>query len=178
MAEPATATPVAPSFYRDMAGTTHRLALPEIAVQGIPDDERVWVPQAPGVWFRPLMLNRMAGQWCNLLRVRRSGILSRHLHPNPVHGFVLRGRWHYLEHDWVADTGAYVFEPPGEIHTLVVPGDVDEMITFFNITGSMVYLDEAHRHTGYEDVFTKIDMCRAHYAACGLGADYVDRFVR
>ena len=31
---------------------------PEIAVQAIPDDERVWVPQAPGVWFRPLLAAR------------------------------------------------------------------------------------------------------------------------
>ena len=27
----------------------------------------------PNVWFRPLMLNTLAGQWCNLLRVRRAG---------------------------------------------------------------------------------------------------------
>ncbi|MEP6657659.1 MAG: cupin, partial [Betaproteobacteria bacterium] len=29
-----------------------------------------------------------------------------------------------------------------------------------------------------EDVWTKIDMCRAHYAANGLGVAYVDQFVR
>ncbi len=52
------------------------------------------------------------------------------------------------------------------------------MITFFNIQGSMVYLDEQNKHVGYEDVFTKIDMCRAHYESVGLGADYVDQFVR
>ena len=42
----------------------------------------------------------------------------------------------------------------------------------------MVYLDENNKHVGYEDVFTKIDMCRAHYEASGLGRDYVDQFVR
>ena len=52
------------------------------------------------------------------------------------------------------------------------------MITFFNISGCMYYVDEEGRHTGFEDVFTKIDMCRAHYAAVGLGADYVDQFIR
>ena len=31
---------------------------------------------------------------------------------------------------------------------------------------------------GYEDVFSKIDLCRAHYEACGLGADYTDQFIR
>mgnify|MGYP007054667783 FL=1 len=53
-----------------------------------------------------------------------------------------------------------------------------EMITFFNIAGAMVYVDEQGNHTGYEDVFTKIKMCRDHYVACGLGEAYVDQFVR
>jgi 2,4'-dihydroxyacetophenone dioxygenase len=165
-------------MYKTMVGSVHPSASAEIAVAAIPEDERVWVPQADGVWFRPLMLNTLAGQWCNLLRVRRAGVLSRHLHPNPVHGFVLKGRWRYLEHDWVAETGSYVFEPPGEVHTLTVPDDVEEMMTFFNITGSMIYLDAENRHVGYEDVFTKIDMCRAHYVSVGLGSDYVDQFIR
>ena len=159
---------------------------PEIAVQAIPDDERVWVPQAPLVWFRPLLLNTVTGSWCNLLRVRKAGVLSRHIHPSWVTGYVIRGAWRYLEHDWVARAGSFVYEPPGEIHTLVVDevataaGDPDagEMITFFNIHGAMVYVDEEGRHTGYEDVFTKIEMCRRHYEAVGLGGGYVDQFVR
>ena len=91
---------------------------------------------------------------------------------------MLKGRWHYLEHDWVATEGAYVFEPPGETHTLVVPDDVEEMITFFQVNGIMYYVDAWGKPLGFEDVFTKIDMCRAHYAQVGLGADYVDQFIR
>jgi 2,4'-dihydroxyacetophenone dioxygenase len=53
-----------------------------------------------------------------------------------------------------------------------------EMITFFNIHGAMVYVDEQGKVTGYEDVLTKIEMCRKHYAECGLGADYVEQFIR
>ncbi len=160
---------------------------PEIAVQAVPDDERVWVPQAPNIWFRPLLFNTtthnhgdLAGSWCNLLRVRKSGVLSRHIHPSWVTGYVIKGAWRYLEHDWVAREGSFVYEPPGEIHTLVVDevAGEQEMITQFNIHGAMVYLDEEGNHTGYEDVFTKIDMCRKHYAEVGLGADYVDQFIR
>lgn len=153
---------------------------PEIAQQAIPDDERVWVPQAPDVWFRPLLLNTVTGSWCNLLRVRKSGVLSRHIHPSWVTGLVLKGAWRYLEHDWVAREGSFVYEPPGEIHTLVVDevADAPEMITFFNIHGAMVYVDEQGAATGYEDVFTKIAMCRRHYEACGLGAGFVDQYVR
>jgi 2,4'-dihydroxyacetophenone dioxygenase len=154
---------------------------PEIAIAAIPDDERVWVPQAPLVWFRPLLLNTVTGQWCNLLRVRKAGVLSRHIHPSIVVGYVIKGAWRYLEHDWVARQGSFVYEPPGEIHTLVVDeqtGEDVEMITFFNISGAMVYVDEQGRQTGYEDVFTKIEMCRRHYVEVGLGAGYVDQFVR
>jgi quercetin dioxygenase-like cupin family protein len=151
---------------------------PEIVAHAIPEDEREWVPQAPDVWFRPLLLNTVTGGWCNLLRVRKSGVLSRHRHPMVVVGYVIKGKWFYREHDWVANTGDFVYEPPGEIHTLEVPADCDEMITFFNISGAMIYLDEQGHQTGYEDVFSKIDLCRAHYASNGLGADFVDRFIR
>jgi 2,4'-dihydroxyacetophenone dioxygenase len=157
---------------------THPLSIPEIVCRGVPEDERVWVPQAPNVHFRPLMLNRVTGNWCNLLRVRKSGILSRHRHPGPVHGWVVKGSWRYLEHSWTAQEGSYVFEPPGETHTLVVDDDVPEMITFFNISGGMYYVDEFGNNTGFEDVFTKIDMCRAHYEKVGLGAQFVDQFIR
>lgn len=151
---------------------------PELAVAAIPVDERVWVPQAPDVWFRPLLLNTVSGGWCNLLRVRKSGVLSRHRHPMMVVGYVIKGKWFYREHDWVATEGSFVYEPPGEVHTLEVPADCAEMITFFNIQGAMIYLNDANEQTGYEDVWTKIEMCRAHYAANGLGAEYVDQFVR
>jgi quercetin dioxygenase-like cupin family protein len=161
--------------------TQHPGIQPEIAIAAIPDDERVWVPQAPLVWFRPLLLNTVTGQWCNLLRVRKAGVLSRHIHPSIVVGYVIKGAWRYLEHDWVARQGSFVYEPPGEIHTLVVDehsGGDTEMITFFNNSGAMVYVDEQGRQTGYEDVFTKIEMCRRHYVEVGLGAGYIDQFVR
>ena len=33
----------------------------EIVQKAIPDDERIWVPQASGVHFRPLMMNTVTG---------------------------------------------------------------------------------------------------------------------
>ena len=57
-------------------------AATEIVVpSALPEDERVWVPQMENVWFRPLCLNAGQGYWINLLRVRKSGVLSRHRHP-------------------------------------------------------------------------------------------------
>ena len=151
---------------------------PEIVTLAVPEDERVWVPQAKDVWFRPLMLNTVAGGWFNLLRVRKSGVLSRHRHPMAVYGYVIKGSWRYLEHDWIAQEGGFVYEPPGEVHTLTVDEGVTEMITMFNVNGAMIYVDEKGDTVGYEDVFTKIEMCRKHYEAVGLGAGYVDQFIR
>jgi len=60
----------------------------------------------------------------------------------------------------------------------MVDANTADMITLFNVSGAMIYLDEKGRQTGYEDVFTKIEMCRKHYQRVGLGATYVDRFIR
>jgi quercetin dioxygenase-like cupin family protein len=144
----------------------------------IPTDPRVWVPQATNVWFRPLMLNRTSGGWLNLLKVTRAGVLSRHVHPAPVHGLVLEGSWRYLEHDWVARKGMYVFEPPGEIHTLTVDDDCPEMQTVFVICGPVLYIDDHDQVVHVEDNIGLIELCRHSYEESGLGADYVDQFIR
>lgn len=157
---------------------SHGFQIGDMAIMALPTDERLWVPQAPNVWFRPLILNTVNGEWTNLLRVRKSGVLSRHLHPAPVHGYVIKGSWRYLEHAWVARAGMYVFEPPGEIHTLVVDEDVEEMITFFHVSAALIYFDEAGNPCGHDDVHTKINMCRKHFIEVGLGADFVNQFVR
>jgi hypothetical protein len=56
-------------------------------------DERAWVPQSLNIAFRPLILNVSQGYDINILRVRASGVLSRHRHSGPVHALTLRGRW-------------------------------------------------------------------------------------
>lgn len=137
--------------------------VPDLVIEGALDleaDDRLWVQQSADVAFRPLLLSVTHGYFVNLLRVRRSGVLSRHRHAGPVHSFTLRGRWHYLEHDWFAEQGGYAFEPPGETHTLVVPEGIDEMITLFHVTGGYVYVDPDGCATGYEDVSTKLAAAR------------------
>ena len=38
----------------------------------------------------------------------------------------MRGHWRYLEHDWVAKPGTFIYEPAGEAHTLVITEDSPE----------------------------------------------------
>ena len=142
-------------------------------------DEREWVPQAPGIAFKPLILSVSQGYYVNILRVSGcSGMLSRHRHTGPVHGITLRGKWRYLEHDWVASPGDYVFEPPGENHTLAILEGVPEMTTLFHVTGGYIYVDPYGEALEYEDVFTKLTYAGRHYQAVGLGQDYVKKFIR
>ncbi|OLM15913.1 MULTISPECIES: 2,4'-dihydroxyacetophenone dioxygenase family protein [unclassified Pseudonocardia] len=144
-------------------------------------DERLWVPQgehSPGVEFRPLMFQPGEGKFVNLLRVRRQGVVSRHRHAGAVQAFTLRGRWHYLEYDWWSEEGSFAFEPPGDVHTLEVPSDCQEMITLFITTGAYIYVDADFRMLGIEDVFSKIDKTREHYRDVGLDVALVDDLIR
>ena len=148
---------------------------------GVDDDvdPRVWVPQTDRLSFRPLCLCTSQGYYVNLLKFAGGGVLGRHRHSSPVHALTLRGSWGYLEHDWHARPGTYVYEPPGETHTLVVDEGCDEMIALFHVTGSLMYVSEGTGEvTGYDDVFTKLEMARRWYEECGLGRDYADRLIR
>ncbi|WP_045023648.1 2,4'-dihydroxyacetophenone dioxygenase family protein [Agrobacterium arsenijevicii] len=137
-----------------------------------------WIPQDENVWFKPLLLSVSQGFYVNLLRVRKSGVLSRHRHSGPVHAWTLRGAWHYLEHEWVAREGDYAFEPPGETHTLVVPAEVEEMITLFHVTGGYTYVDTIGNALGYEDVFTKLENVKKHHEAIGKSENDLALLIR
>ena len=152
---------------------------PDIVINDVlTSDENLWAPVGDGIWSRPLQLNVTGGFYTHVLRVKRSGLLQRHRHSGMVQAYVIKGRWYYLEHDWVAEEGSYIFEPPGETHTLTVPDDCQDMLTLFTVQGALMYVDPEGNATGYDDVFTRIEKYRAHFEAVGLGADYVKRFMR
>ena len=97
-----------------------------------------------------------------------------------MHALILKGSTKYREHEWHAHPGTYVFEPPGETHTLIVDSDCTEMVALFHVTGSLLYVDETNNDKliGYDDVFTKLEKARNWYEQCGLGAEYADQFIR
>ena len=142
-----------------------------------PEDDRLWVPIGPGRWSRPLCLNVSQGYWVHFIKVTEPGIISRHRHPAPVHGFVVEGKWRYLERNWEATAGSYLYEPPGDVHTLVVD-EGNEMIMLFHNTGALLYCDEDGIITGTSDVFDRINTARNHFEEVGLGADFVKNFIR
>jgi 2,4'-dihydroxyacetophenone dioxygenase len=120
------------------------------------DPEAVpWVPQAEGVFFRPLRICPREGRWTNLLRVTKRGTINLHRHLAAVEAWVIAGEWRYLERDWVARPGTYVFEPPGDIHTLVNTGET-EMVTLFSMHGPIEYIGANGETTFTETAETKL----------------------
>jgi hypothetical protein len=134
---------------------TESSALPDRVINV---DEIPWVPQGERVWFKPLRFDLATGRWINLLKVQGSGRVNRHRHTGgQVIGYCTKGSWHYLERDWVARPGTLVYEPPGDIHTLVVDEGVEEMQTLFILEGTVQYLDDSDNLIYQDDVFSKLE---------------------
>ncbi|NIQ95764.1 MAG: 2,4-dihydroxyacetophenone dioxygenase, partial [Desulfuromonadales bacterium] len=90
----------------------------------------------------------------------------------------ISGKWAYLEHEWTATAGDFIFETPGESHTLVAYDHPDPMKVFFVVSGPLMWLDENGETVGHFDVFDYMKLARDHYDAVGIGADYVDTLIR
>jgi quercetin dioxygenase-like cupin family protein len=163
--------------------TMKRIPLPEHAVQEIffntdEDDERVWMPISDGVWSRPMMFNTLQGAWVTLLKAEGTGVVSRHRHPAPVTGYTLEGAWGYLEHEWTARPGSFLFEPAGETHTLVVDPEVGHMKCLFHNFGPLIYVDGEGNQIGYDDVFTRLERFKKYYKSNGLGEKFLTDLIR
>lgn len=145
------------------------------------DDERLWVPYAEGVWFQPCHFNVTSGGFSVIAKALPGSIIGTHYHVGTVQAYTLRGHWRYLEHDWTARPGTFVFEPAGGQHTLVIPEDSPgPMVTLFIVTGAQIYMDNAAegRFGSYEDGFTMLEMSRRHYRAVGLDPALLDARIR
>lgn len=169
-------------FWRGMKPVPHVFrpdAVPEAYVANAPtDDDRYYAPLSETVGTRPLWISPGQNRWCDVLMSRGAGLVNRHYHPQQVFAYTISGKWGYLEHDWVATAGDFVYEAPGESHTLVAYESEEPMRVTFNVTGPLMWLDEEGKVTGTFDVFDYIAVCKEHYEKVGLGADYIDRLYR
>lgn len=141
------------------------------------NDTKRWVPLRDGVAFRPFLFDVANGGWSSILKIAPGKQLACHYHTQPVYGYTIEGSWRYLEHDWIANAGTFIYEPPGEMHTLVAH-ETKGMTTFFVTRGSLIYTDAAGRQSGYEDVFSRLALARAHWAEQGLDAAELDGMMR
>jgi len=146
-----------------------------------PDDERLWVPYADGVWFQPCHFNVTTGGFSLVLKGLPGAAVGVHYHIGTVRGYTMRGYWRYLEHDWIAKPGTFIYEPAGEAHTLVVLKDSPEpAVIFFVVEAGLIYLDKPTdgNFAAYEDGFSALELCRKHYRESGLDVKQLDLLIR
>lgn len=116
-----------------------------------------------------------------MLKALPGAKLGVHYHVGTVHGYTLRGHWRYLEHDWIAKPGTFIYEPAGEAHTLVVTDDSPApALILFIVEGGLIYLDKPANggFAAYEDGFTILDLCRKYYLEAGLDVRELESLIR
>jgi hypothetical protein len=91
--------------------------------------------------------------------------LPRHLHTGSVFAQTFSGAWRYLEYDWVARPGAYVYEPPGTEHTLYAE---EATVAMFIAQGSFIWYDDDGRMAKHQDATSTLADVQAALAADGL----------
>lgn len=146
--------------------------------QAVAEDPRYYVPFSETVSSRPLWISPARNMWCDILCADGAGLVNRHYHPHQVFAYTISGKWGYLEHDWTATAGDFVYESPGEGHTLVAYAHEEPMRVFFIVQGPLIWLDDVGNSVGHFDVHDYIALCRKHYEAVGLGAGLVDTLFR
>ena len=141
-------------------------------------DERYFVPITDTVSSKPLWISPARNMWADVLMAKSAGLVNRHYHPHQIFAYTISGKWGYLEHDWTATAGDFVYESPGEGHTLVAYESGEPMKVFFVVQGPLVWLDENGNGVGHYDVHDYIAAARAHYARVGIEAGYLDTLFR
>lgn len=170
-------------FWRDLKPITKVFqpdAAPEVYIPNVSslEDMRYFVPLSETVSSRPIWISPTQNRWADMLHSSGPGLVNRHYHPHQVFAYTISGKWGYLEHDWIATAGDFVYETPGEGHTLVAYESDEPMLVHFNVTGPLIWLDEDGNALDFFDVHNYIAMCREHYEKVGIGADYVDTLFR
>jgi hypothetical protein len=134
--------------------------------QHVGEDQVPWVPNLayPGTSMRLLQADERAGVYAMAGRMAPGLAVGTHLHSGAVHMFTMSGAWRYLEHEYINHAGSYLYEPPGSVHTLVVPEDNTEFTETLSIVyGTTKYLDADGSVIAVSDAGK---MLRSYYESC------------
>ena len=109
-----------------------------------------FTPYSEDVKIKLLRVDPVSGQLCVILSAPGGTGLGVHKHYGSVILYTIKGAWRYLEHDWVARAGDFVYETAGSSHTfLVEPGETTE--AFIIVEGALEFIDEQGNTIAIED---------------------------
>lgn len=129
-----------------------------------------WVPFDEGevnCHFKPLRFDLSTGTWTYLFKIKNNKVLTRHRHSGgSVIGYNIQGQWRYEGRNWIAKPGTFIFEPPGDIHTLIT--EDEEVITLFILGGTLQYFDNNNSVIGQDDIYTVLKKYRDYCNEMGI----------
>ena len=102
---------------------------PDAISSHLNQDDLPWAQWGEGVEAKMLRVSRETGTWVIINRFAPGTRIPTHHHDGAVHAYTLKGRWHYLEYDFVASPGSFIFEQAGSTHTLEALADSEEPVT-------------------------------------------------
>jgi 2,4'-dihydroxyacetophenone dioxygenase len=107
-------------------------------------DKYPWIPFSPYsdiVFIKVLKVEPISGTFVTLLKAPAGIRLPKHHHCGTVMVYTIKGTWKYIEHDWTATPGSFVYETAASVHTPIVVGD-SEVITLNIQVGDSLYMDD------------------------------------
>lgn len=132
---------------------------------GMTEEESPWVPFGENAAIRHLAFDVRHNIFSNILWVKAKGVVGTHKHRGTVTMVCLEGSVRYLEYDWVATPGAFIYETPGLVHTLVT--DHPEGVKLFGwLQGPIEFYDDRGNFAQTLDVWWFMNhyesYCREH----------------
>ena len=85
----------------------------------IAEKDSPWVPFGDNAAIKHLLFDTRHNIYSNILWLKGPGVVGTHKHRGYVVMMCLEGSAHYLEYSWLATPGSFIYETPGEAHTLV-----------------------------------------------------------
>jgi hypothetical protein len=152
-----------PEIHREVI---RRHAVPGTFV-GSSEQESPWVAFGPNAAIRHLAFDVRHNIFSNVLWVKSKGVIGTHKHRGTVVMMCLEGSVRYLEYDWVAHPGDFIYETPGLTHTLV--SDDPKGVKLFGwLQGPIEFYDERGNFVETLDVWWFINHYETHCREHGV----------
>jgi quercetin dioxygenase-like cupin family protein len=130
--------------------TTDMKALETLHLDSSALPEVPFIPYSEDVKIKLLRIDRASGQLCLILKGPPGARIGRHKHYGSVILYTISGAWRYLEHDWIAREGDFIFETASSSHTFVTEGD-EQVEVFVIVDGALEFQDDDGNPMAIED---------------------------
>ena len=134
---------------------------------GASEVDSPWVPFGDNAAIKHLAFDVRQNIYSNILWMKGPAVIGTHKHRGYVTMMCLEGSAHYLEYDWLATPGCFIYETPGEAHTLVTDHP-DGCKLFGWMQGPNEFYDSDANLVMTADVWWFMDHYESHCKAHGI----------